>query len=284
MIGSNVGIVFNNKHLVSQEALSTRVYDYYNNKKDDRNLAQATDGYVHHHFGLGPTLPHENIIEEIQRQENALTSHIISLLGIKQDATVLDIACGRGGNMFRIADEFPNSTVTGINITEYQTKYCNDQIALRELKSRLEVNQGDFLDMPYQDETFTNSYCCEVTQYALDLKPLFDEVYRTMKKGGKFIIATWCYNADSTSDRVKEIVEPINDHYASTMHSNKTYAAKLIEAGFKIVHDEDRTEDLIPYWELRKEWGMASGIEDEFIEGHKDGTLLYKFFIGTKKA
>jgi len=274
--------MFNNNHLISQDALSARVYDYYNNKKDDRNLAQATDGYVHHHFGLGPILPYDNIIEEIQRQENALTSHIIELLDIKKDANVLDIACGRGGNMFRIADEFPSSKVTGINITQYQTKYCNDQIALRGSQDRLEVNQGDFLDMPYQDESFTNSYCCEVTQYALDLKPLFDEVYRTMKKGGKFIIATWCYNPDADADRVREIVEPINDHYASTMHSNRDYLSKLSSAGFKVTHDEDRTEDLIPYWELRKDWDMASGIEDEFIDGHKDGTLLYKFFIAEK--
>jgi ubiquinone/menaquinone biosynthesis C-methylase UbiE len=194
----------------------------------------------------------------------------------------LDVACGRGGNMFRIADEYTLAVVDGINITHYQAEYCTDEINTRGFQDRMEVRQANFLSMPYPNDTYSHEYCCEVTQYTLDLSVLFDEVYRTLKPGGVFVIATWCYNEDKPINRLREIIEPINTHYASTMHSNAAYKDALITSGFKITHDEDRTEDLIPYWELRDGWDMASGIESNFIDGHTDRTLLYKFFIGVK--
>ena len=281
--------MFNNPHLEDQNALSARVYDYYNNKKQDRNLAQASDGYVFHHFGFGPTridpsqATDEEITAEIQRQENDMTSRLIEHLGYTdEESRTLDIACGRGGNMFRIADQYSNAKLDGVNIAHYQVDFCNEAIKERGLEDRAEVRQANFLSMPYPNETFTHEFCSEVTQYALDLKDMFKEVERTLKPGGKFVIATWCYNHEKPQDELAELIEPINDHYASTMHSDKTYRDSLSACGLTLVDEEDRSSDLIPYWELRNDWSMKSGIDDNFIKGHKEGLLFYKFFVATK--
>jgi cyclopropane fatty-acyl-phospholipid synthase-like methyltransferase len=281
--------MFKNAHLEDQNALSSRVYDYYNNKKQDRNLAQATDGYVFHHFGLGPTkidtskATDEEITAEVQRQEHDQTTRIIELLEYTDEqSSTLDIGCGRGGVMFRIADQYKDAKLDGINLTHYQTDYTNDEIKKRGLEDRAEVKQANFLSMPYPDESFTHEYCSEVTQYTLDLTVLFKEVSRTLKPNGKFVIATWCYAHDRADEALKEVIEPINDHYASTMHSDKTYRDALDNCNLKLIYEEDRSTDLIPYWELRNEWSMKSGIEDNFIKGHTEGLLFYKFFVVTK--
>ena len=132
--------MFENIHLKDQNALSSRVYDYYNNKKQDRNLAQATDGYVFHHFGLGPTkidtsqATDEEITAEVQRQEHDQTTRIIELLEYTDEqSSTLDIGCGRGGVMFRIADQYKDAKLDGINLTHYQTDYTNDEIKKREV-------------------------------------------------------------------------------------------------------------------------------------------------------
>jgi cyclopropane fatty-acyl-phospholipid synthase-like methyltransferase len=182
--------MFNNTHLKNQNTLTQKVYDYYNNKKQDRNLIQAKDGYVHHHFGLGNVnlkeYNTETITSEIQRLENNLTKKLIKLLNYDNDSetNTIDIGCGRGGNMFTIANLYSKSKIDGINITHYQTDYCNELIKKYNLQNRLEVRQANFLSMPYGDETFSHAYCCEVTQYAINLNNLFEETYRVLKKNG----------------------------------------------------------------------------------------------------
>lgn len=282
--------MFKNPHLENQNTLSAKVYEYYNNKKQDRNLVQASeDGYVFHHFGFGPTMidpskaTEEEITKEIQRQENEMASRLIELLGYtEEESRTLDIACGRGGNLLRIVDQYPNVKIDGVNIAHYQVDFCNDAIKERGVEDRAKVKQASYLNMPYPNETFTHEFCCEGTPYALDLKDLFREVERTLKPGGKFVIATWCYNHTKSENDLVNVIEPINDHYASTMHSDKFYKDSLSACGLTLIDEEDRSMDLIPYWELRDVWTMKSGIEENFLKGHKEGLILYKFFVAIK--
>ncbi len=283
---------FKNEHTQNQNKLSEAVFDYYNNKINDRNLIQATDGFVHHHFGLGPTeidvqsATTEVITSEVQRQENKLTSHMMTLLQFDnffgEEERAIDLGCGRGGNIFRILEKYPKVRVDGVNLTEYQTNFCKSEIIKRKLQDRTEVRQANFLSVPYADENFTHAYCCEVTQYALELEPLFKEVHRVLKPGGRFVIATWCFNDNLDTSEFYKFIEPINDHYASTMHGINEYKNALLESGLKLIFTEDRTQDLIPYWELRSNWELKSGIEDHFIENHKNNNLNYFFIVATK--
>lgn len=282
---------FNNQHTQTQNTLSTAVCDYYNDKREDRNLSQSVfDGYVHHHFGLGPTsinaaiANHDQITQEIQRQETSLTDHLIDLLNINSsdDHRVLDAGCGRGGSMLRIAHRYPLSCVDGVTISRYQAEFCNTEFIKQRLTDRLEVRHANFLSLPYRDEYFTRAYCCETTQYALDLEPLFREIYRTLQLAGLFVIATWCFNDDDPTTDVEKFVEPINDHYASTMHGINEYTETLKRAGFTVIGRENRTRDLIPYWELRNAWKMRSGIEQCFIDHHRTNELQYHFIVAKK--
>jgi geranyl diphosphate 2-C-methyltransferase len=283
---------FNNNHTQTQNSLSTAVFDYYNNKKNDRNLLQAVDGFVHHHFGLGPTeidaanATTEEITAEVQRQENKLTSHLINFLQFdkisNRDERAIDLGCGRGGTIFRIIEKFPNVRVDGINLTEYQTNFCKEEIEKRNLQDRTEVRQANFLSIPYADSTFSHAYCCEVTQYALDLEVLFKEVYRVLQPGGRFVIATWCFNDNLNTQTFNEFIEPINDHYASTMHGINEYTDAIKDSGLNLIFTEDRTADLVPYWELRSHWELKSGIEEYFIENHKNNKLNYYFIVASK--
>lgn len=283
---------FSNAHTQTQNELSAAVFEYYTNKKEDRNLAQAraSDGYIHHHFGLGPIAidlsdaSQQDIIQEIQRMENVLTDAMISKLGYSNEPSLsVDLGCGRGGNLFRILDVWENSKVHGVNLNVYQAKFCNDEIDLRNLKDRSEVRQSNFLSIPYPDSTFTHAYCCEVTQYALNLNPLFEEVSRVLAKKGRFVLATWVYNDDNDEVEIKRVVEPINDHYASTMHCLKDYVRNLESNGLKVVEVDDVSDSLIPYWELRRHWDLKSGIEDKFLEGHTNNILNYHLIVAEKK-
>lgn len=282
---------FSNPHTKTQNQLSAAVFEHYTEKQNDRNLAQAqaSDGYIHHHFGLGPlqidpqTANQETITQEVQRTENVLTEAMIEKLSYDEEPSFsVDLGCGRGGNLFRILDLHDNARVHGVNLNVYQSEVCNEEIDVRNLNERAEVRQANFLSIPYFDGTFTHAYCCEVTQYALDLGILFEEVARVLQSKGRFVIATWVYNDAKDEDAIRSVVEPINDHYASTMHCLNDYLNNLKVNGFKIVEVEDRGADLIPYWELRNHWDMKSGIEDAFLAGHRNELLNYHLIVAEK--
>jgi ubiquinone/menaquinone biosynthesis C-methylase UbiE len=284
---------FKNEHTHNQTALSGAVRYFYNGAQQDRNLLQAAeDGYVHHHFGIGKTtFDHAKattpeITAEIQRLENNLTNHIITLLqfdSYRKGESVVDLGCGRGGNLFTILDKKPDVTAKGITIADYQAKFCVDKISSDGLQARAEVTQGTYLDTPYKDGEFTHALCCETTHYAVDMCELFDEVNRILAPKGRFVIATWCFDDAKNTSEFYKFIEPINDNYASTMHGFSEYLACLDKSGFDVIFTEDFTEDQVNYWEVRTSWELKSGIEPYFLQAHKDKDMLYKFIVATKR-
>jgi len=286
-------LMFKNAHTHTQTALSQAVKDYYNAAQQDRNLLQAEiDGYVHHHYGIGKTefdyknATTEQLTAEIQRLESNLTSHIVTLLqfdNYRKDESVVDLGCGRGGNLFTILDKKPNVTAKGITIADYQAQFCNDKIKAKSLHNRAVVVQGTYLDTPYEAGEFTHALCCETTQYTKDLRDLFTEVNRITAPKGRFIIATWCFDDAKDTSEFYKFIEPINENYGSTMHGFNEYLACLNECGFDVVFTEDFTEDQVNYWDVRDNWELRSGVEPYFLQAHKDKDMLYKFIVATKR-
>lgn len=278
-------------HSETQKALSTAVFNYYNNKRNDRNLLQSKlDGYVHHHFGIeGKKLcidvTQDEITAELQRQETAQTDKLIQLLELPtaKSINVYDGGCGRGGTIFKILDKFAYAKASGINLTEYQTQFCKDEIVKRGLSDRARVVQGDYLNTPFADKEFTHATLNEVTQYAKDLSALFKEIHRILQLEGRLAIATWCFNDEKDTANYWKFLVPICEHYAAVVHGVEEYRNAAMPY-FKIVKELDFTDDLINYWELRKRWVYQSGIEQFFIDAHKANDMKYVIFILDKKG
>lgn len=275
-------------HSADQDSLSEAVFNYYNYKRNDRNLLQSNlDGLVHHHFGIsGIELPdtasQDEIIAEIQRQETAQTDHLIDLLELTDNAVVYDVGCGRGGTMFRLLDRYQTAKAFGINLTEYQTAFCKDEIARQNLSNRAEVHQGTFLTSPFKDRQFTHVIINEVTPYALNLDDLFQDIDRVTQPGATIALATWCFNDEKDTSEYWKFVNPISVHYASIMHGIHEYRT-AIEKRFTIVKEEDYNDDLILYWKLRQRWQLQSGVEQFFLDGHESNGLQYKFIVFKKE-
>jgi len=276
-------------HTENQETLSEAVFNYYNFKRNDRNLLQsALDGLTHHHFGItGTKIPlgssQEKIIEEIQRQETEQSNLLIKLLNISptEEASIYDVGCGRGGTMFRILEKLPLVRVDGINLTEYQTIFCSNQIINKKLENRAKVIQGTFMQTPYENETFTHAIVNEVTPYAKDLDMFFYELHRVLKPGARVSLATWCFNDEKDTTEYWRFLVPICTHYASSMHGLNSYK-KSAAKYFNIESELDTSKELIDYWKLRSEWKLQSGVEPFFLKAHEEDNMRYMFFTLTK--
>lgn len=111
----------------------------------------------------------------------------LKLLGNLKGKKVLEIGCG--GAQCGIAMAKQGAKVSGIDISEKQLEFA------RNLAEKHKVNitfyQGDIVSLKKiksssQDIVFT----AWALHYVGDLKKCFKEVYRVLKKGGVFVLAT----------------------------------------------------------------------------------------------
>ncbi len=102
--------------------------------------------------------------------------------------TILDLACGTGILTFQIAELFPKSQITGIDITE---SYLN--VAKKKLKHNHQVSflkqDAEKLDLPQKFDCIVSSY---IPKYC-DPEVLIAACINHLKPGGKIILHDFTY-------------------------------------------------------------------------------------------
>ena len=107
-------------------------------------------------------------------------------LNISPDDIVLDIGCGGGMNINRMAQTAKkvygvDYSIESVNLS----KEVNEDL-IRE--GRVEVHEGDVMDLPFDDDTFDIVTAFETVYFWSDIIKSFGEVKRVLKPGGMFLI------------------------------------------------------------------------------------------------
>jgi sterol 24-C-methyltransferase len=199
------------------------------------------------HFHFAKQFRGENYGEALRRQELylALRSHM------KHGTKALDIGCGIGGPMRNIA-RFTNATITGLNLNAYQVKRANELNKKAGLSHLLNVVEGDFMKMPFEDNTFDVVYEIEATAHAPTKLGVYSEAFRVLKPGGYFLGYEWAFtkNYEPNNGHHKYIKKAIEegDGLPDIVHIKDVEVA-MKEAGFLNVEVRDVAEESQVPWE-----------------------------------
>lgn len=276
-------------HEALQRQLTAQAVDFYHRKqRGDRNLYLSGDtGIVDHHFGIGKfdlteldRMTQEEIGLAIRQLEDNQAHLLINSMGeVLPEHHILDAGCGRGGTTFRLI-QAKGCKVEGITIAPYQAGFAHEIAGKMGYEHQVGFRVMDMLREGYPENIFDHVITNETTMYMVSLVDLFREFSRVLKPGGRYTLATWCINQDFEDDN--PFIEPINRHYGVMMHTDLEYKEALAGAGFSILGDSDLTELAIPHWEIRSRWEQASGVEKDYLEGHKERAILYKMISAIK--
>ena len=224
----------------------------------------ATDFYE---FGWGesfhfaPRNPNESFRESLTRHE-----HYLALkMGVKAGDRVLDMGCGVGGPMREIAG-FSGANVVGINNNAYQVARGTAKNAKLGLADQCSLVKGDFMNLPFEPETFDHAYAIEATCHAPDRTKCFREVFKAMKPGGHFCVYEWVSTPayDETNPTHKELLHGIevgNGLPTITGASGVTDALKA--AGFEVEECTDLADGpnrphIKWYAPLEAKWSLSN--------------------------
>jgi sterol 24-C-methyltransferase len=130
---------------------------------------------------------------------------------------------------------FSGAHVTGINNNAYQIerlKLYNEKAGLSALTDGV---KGDFMNLPFEENSFDAVYAIEATVHAPKLSGVLEQVFRVLKPGGVFASYEWLttseYNPDNEEHR--RIVHEIEEGDGiSHMQSIAETLADLKNVGF----------------------------------------------------
>ena len=194
-------------------------------------------------------------------------------MGIKKGARVLDVGCGVGGPARQMA-KFTGAHVTGVNLNEYQVERATRYAEVEGLAEQLRFVQGDFMNMPFKENTFDAVYAIEATCHAPTLQGVYAQIYRVLKPGGIFGVYEWVMTDayDDANLRHRQIRLDIEqgDGIANLTTARDALAA-IRAAGFELLEHEDLATSLDAgnrattpwYWPLDGScWRCAQNVGD----------------------
>lgn len=150
----------------------------------ERTLRQA--GRPVGHFG-------RFLLRGMNSGHSDLTTWGLGLVDIASDWEVLDIGCGGGATIRRLAGTVTAGKVVGID-------YSPDAVAVARKKNRkligtgrVEILEEDVATMGFGDGTFDLAIAIESHYFWLDLGACLREVHRVTKPGGRLLIVGALY-------------------------------------------------------------------------------------------
>ncbi|KXZ48131.1 hypothetical protein GPECTOR_30g227 [Gonium pectorale] len=169
-------------------------------------------------FHFSPKLPGK----DLRASEAAHEARIAALLRIRPGMKVLDCGCGVGGPMRTIA-AVSGAHVTGITINQYQVDRAKHHNAKQGVAPLTDVVRGDFLNMPFKENTFDGAYAIEATCHAPKLEQVYGEIFRVLKPGSYFVSYEWVSTAkfDAKNAEHVRIIDEIN--FGNGLPEMRTY-------------------------------------------------------------
>jgi sterol 24-C-methyltransferase len=197
-------------------------------------------------FHFASRFSNESFAESIRRHEYYLASKL-GITGDGAKTKILDCGCGIGGPMRNIS-KFTGADITGITLNQYQVDRGNEilKTSFPELKGKCRSVQGDFMNMPFESESFDAAYAIEATCHAPDRVGVYSEIYRVLKPGSIFAVYEWCMTDafdPSNKDhlRIKKEIEE-GDGLPDICHTSVCVEA-LKKAGFDVLHNQDLADE-----------------------------------------
>lgn len=169
----------------------------------------------------------------------------VAIASLKEGETVLDLGSGAGFDCFLAANKVGrNGKVIGVDMTPEMIEKAR-QNAEKGKYENVEFRLGEIENIPAADNSADIVISNCVINLSPDKKRVFQEAYRVLKPGGRFMISDIVLTRDLPST-VKESVEAYVGCVAGAIKRDE-YLQAIRQAGFRKVQTIDETPFPIEY-------------------------------------
>lgn len=147
------------------------------------------------------------MLSRMNESHGPVTDWALSFMDATGAARLLDIGCGGGATIGRLAKLAPEARVTGVDYSpvsvEESNAYNKDLIA----EGRVEVIEASVEQLPFADDTFDRITTVESFYFWPDPEENLKEVRRVLKPGGRFFLIADIYGKAGLDQAILENIE-----------------------------------------------------------------------------
>jgi SAM-dependent methyltransferase len=160
-----------------------------------------------------------------------LTRWGLSKVEISETATVLDIGCGGGRTLTRLAALVRRGKAVGIDYSEDSVAVSRKRNRRLIASGRVEVIHASVSSIPFPDETFDCALAIESFYFWPDIEGTLAEVRRVTEPSGQLVIISGIYRGSRFDSRNERLIRAGGMRWFSANEFEETLQA----AGFPSV-------------------------------------------------
>ncbi len=134
----------------------------------------------------------------MNRSHSALTDWGLSLVDVGRGFSILDVGCGGGRTVRKLAEAAPEGRVCGIDVSAESVAVSRATNARLVEAGRVEIRQAPVSHLPYPDAAFDLVTAVETHYYWPDLPNDLREVLRVVRPGGTALVVAETYKGGRT--------------------------------------------------------------------------------------
>jgi ubiquinone/menaquinone biosynthesis C-methylase UbiE len=183
-------------------------------------------------------------LRDMNRRHSKLTDWGLRHVAIKSGDTILDVGCGGGRTIHKLASIASQGKVFGVDHSEASVSVSRRRNSKFIETGRVEIRRASVSRLPFPDRQFDLVTAIETHYYWPNLPADLREVRRVLKTGGTFLVVAEAYKGGKNEARLQmfaQAMTPLGYSHLSVEENR----ALLSSAGFSEV---DMVEDYDKGW------------------------------------
>ena len=165
-------------------------------------------------------------------EHSSLTDWGLQHISLEEHYTVLDVGCGGGRTIHKLAGIAARGKVYGIDLSEESVMVSSRTNQQLIRMGRAEIRRGSVSSLPFSDSTFDLVTAVETHYFWPDLVAGMQEILRVLKPGGNLMIIGEIYKGGKYDHRNQKFGERMNLAYQSVDELSELFS----RAGYTYVH------------------------------------------------
>src|SRR6516225_8279697 len=181
------------------------------------------------------------VLWNMNSRHSKLTDWGLGHIRIEKHYMILDVGCGGGRTLSKLAEAATQGKVYGIDYSEESVAASKRTNARWIDMERVEVRHGSVSELPFRDETFDLVTAVETHFWWPNLPTDIREIFRVLKPSGKLIVIAEIYKGAHTT------VAKLADEYATRtgmtlldVGEHRTLFAKAGYSEVEVIEERDK--------------------------------------------